>query len=138
METRQLTQVKIYRLWLSDIRSKNGIVKIRAIAYDKQKLIDWYKAEVTPLYQEYGEKPNDMPQPKQETGLSVVSKKEMELYTKSFKKDGPLEWNTPCNNIEEYDNNLSMGINDAWTTQEQIDKVIKENNGSIIHIDPIQ
>lgn len=116
METREITQVRIYKLWMHDMRASDIQLQIVAIAYDKQKLIQWYRAELASERYEERLRANETDQ-----GLAVEGKDKDTYITKHFKKGSPIEWFDAVDNIEEFDLKRGMGINDSWTTQEHID-----------------
>jgi hypothetical protein len=83
METRTITQVKIYKLQLNPMMANFEKVNIVAIAYDLQKLMDWYLDLKVLPYQE-------------------------DRWHKVFKKGSKLEWynsmedNSNCGIEEEW------------------------------------
>ena len=52
MEERVITQRKIYKLLLNPMPANFERVELVAIAYDKQKLLDWYEGLKVPPYQD--------------------------------------------------------------------------------------
>ena len=99
METRQVTEVKIYKLLLNPMPANYEKVNMVAISYDKQKLIDWYES------------------------LKVEPYKD-ERWSKVFKRGSKLEWSNPI----EY--SQYGGVQEEWTTQENIDNFIARCEGS--------
>ena len=70
METRTITQVKIYKLLLNPMPANFEKVNMVAIAYDKQQLMDWYES------------------------LKVEPYKDGNWH-KVFKQGSKLEWSNP-------------------------------------------
>lgn len=81
MEIRNITQVKIYKLFLSDMRL--GALDLAAVSYEKEKLVNFLTNELSESYAES----EDV---EIEEGIF-----ETLTFNKSFKKNGPLEWFTP-------------------------------------------
>ena len=106
METRAVVEIRIYRLILNSMRGNTENRVIVAIAYEKQKLIDWYRSLLVEPYDEVGTPAFDC------QGDSHV-------WRKSFMKGSELEWFNPLTDIETLDS-YGHGINDIWGTQEQI------------------
>ena len=94
METRTVEQVLIYYLVLNPMRDRTEAANIVAISYEKQKLIDWYNSEKA-----------DKPY-------------EDNNWSKSFKKEGSLEWYNPVNfgyDAENFEpNHFGHGIRSEW------------------------
>ena len=70
METRIITQVKIYKLLLNPMSANFEKINMVAIAYDKQHLIDWYESLKVEPYED-------------------------ENWYKVFKRGSKLEWYNP-------------------------------------------
>ena len=70
METRTIEQVKIYKLILNRMTGRFEDTSMVAIAYDEEKLKDFYDEELVERYKD-------------------------ENWSKTFRKGGPLEWNNP-------------------------------------------
>lgn len=70
METRIITQVKIYKLLLNPMPANFEKINMVAIAYDKQHLIDWYESLKVEPYED-------------------------ENWHKVFKRGSKLEWYNP-------------------------------------------
>lgn len=80
METRTVTQAKIYKLFLMDMRL--GEMDLAALSYDKAKLLSFLLENTTEPYSESEE-------------VEVEEGKyETLTFDKVYKKDGPLEWFT--------------------------------------------
>lgn len=99
METRQITQVKIWVLTLNHMKHpKIEMMSNVAIAYDKQVLINWYEEQKCPTY-----KDGD--------------------YHKSFKKGSKLEWYNPMNSTQE-ENNYEEGLYSEWVSEDTVQSAI--------------
>ncbi len=70
METRQITQVKIYVLSLNSMFTKSEQTHVVAISVDKDELMKWYESLKVEQYNE-------------------------DRYTKIFSKDSVLSWYNP-------------------------------------------
>ena len=106
METRQITQVKIYKLVLNPMRDKTEKSTLAAIAYDKSRLLQWYEEQrATEAFVEAG------------TG-SFECHGYTHNWRKTFKKDSPLEWFNPMDS--EQPNYFGHGIQEEWTTEEAV------------------
>lgn len=140
METRQITQVRIYKLYMKDI--KTGYVEMVSISFTKESLIDWYKRQLAdrPYQQEISEEIKHMKmsfginkeQITEDGGTTIETK----TYTKFFKQQTPLEWyEMPIDpllmTVE------GVGINDDWTTQENIDKFLSQPNQKVKMLDVV-
>lgn len=89
METKQVTQVKIYILALNYIEGKSEHSRGTVASTDKQKLIDWYNDQLCAPYRcDYG-------------------------YTRNFKKESKLYWYNPTdiNIINDWN---GAGIYEDW------------------------
>lgn len=102
METRQITQVRLYVLILNTFgAAESG--NIVAVSDDYQRLVTWYQSQ-------FADEPY----------------REDEWY-KTFKKGSPIEYNNPCNSIELNDTNTwNHGIHDEWVLLDDLD-IIRNN-----------
>jgi hypothetical protein len=99
METRTITQRKIYSLVLNPMTDRVESARVTAIAYDESKLRDFYQNEIA-------EEPY-----------------EDHNYHKVFKKGGPLEWYNPADiNIPE-NNFYGHGIHSEWVNEEVCESI---------------
>ena len=108
METRQVTQVKIYKLILNPMRGHTEDASMVAISYEEQKLIDWYNEQVdnegyvdegTPSFDCHGDS---------------------HKWHKTFKKGSELEWFNPIGEWEP--NRHGHGISEEWIPEGVADK----------------
>lgn len=114
METRQITQVKIYKLVLNPMRGNTEDAQMVAIAYDRQRLIDWYEQQKeTEAYAEVG-------------SPSFECHGDSHRWHKTFKKNSPLEWFNPCYGDFTPDH-YGHGIQEEWTTEEAIANFLARN-----------
>lgn len=121
METRNITEVKIYKLVLNPMRGNTENSVLVAIAYDKVKLAQWYNDQIaTENYVDVGEP-------------SFACHGDSHHWHKTFKQGGHLEWYNPCSNLEEPDH-YGHGIQWEWTTQESIDSFININGSQTLLI----
>ena len=120
METRQVTQVKLYKLILNPMRSNTEDGKMVAISYSKDKLLDWYKNEMEEKdYEEVGDP-------------SFECHGDSHTWRKTFKKGSVLEWFNPINlfdrdsieGIKEY----GHGIQEQWLFEGQAEEFASSNN----------
>lgn len=95
METRIITQVKIYKLILNHVKDKYEVVNIRAISTEYDKLVSWYNDQLVDPYKD--------------------ERFEGESWYKVFKQDAPLEWFNPARslNVGEHDAR-GVGIQEEW------------------------
>lgn len=109
METRQVTEIKIYKLILNPMRGNTENANMVAIAYEKQKLIDWYNSLIaTEEYSEVGTP-------------SFDCHGDSHKWHKTFRQGSELEWYNPCyENFEP--NHHGHGISEEWVMQEAIDR----------------
>lgn len=123
METRQVTQVRLYKLWMKNI--DGGLAtELVAIAYDKIKLINWHAEQLAD-------------EPYQEAGPKGIDGEEI-IYTKVYKKGSRLENYQLATNIAEWNKETAIGIDDSWTTQEHIDDYMSKPGVTIFFVDKEQ
>lgn len=97
METRTIQQCRLYVLVLNKMTRSAESGEIVAVSDDYHKLVEWYNSQFSEI-------------PYNEDG-----------WYKEFKKDSPLEWYNPVNNI-----GLNMtgywvhGIHDEWIDIEEL------------------
>lgn len=106
METRTLTEYKIYVLALNRMTSNTEHWEAVAISYERQKLIDWV---------------NSLVEPKVEEGPpSFPIHGDTHVWHKTYKIGSPLEWFNPTdfNSVNHY----GQGIREQWIGQDGIDR----------------
>ncbi len=108
METRQVTETKIYLLVLNDMRSNTEQKSPYAWSFDKQKLIDWYERQKI-----LGDSLKDEGAPSFECHGSSHT------WHKTFNIGGSLEWCNPYNEFRPDDNSFEPnsyghGIHEEW------------------------
>lgn len=98
METRQLilNQIKLYTLVLNQMLDpKIEMGRIAAFSTEYDKLIEWYNAQKAD--EPYSDKYCDR------------------MYYKVFKKDSPLEWFNPADDLRPGElNHFGQGIKEEW------------------------
>lgn len=103
MNTRTFTktEVQIFVLVLNTFGLSEG-VEIVAISDDYERLVKWYKDQLAE--EPYG--------------------KDIDKWSKVFKKGSPIEYNNPCSSLElnilDY---YKCGIHDEWTDINNIDNI---------------
>ena len=102
METRQVTQVKLFKLILNRMTERTESGEIVAVAYDKDKLIEWY---------------NSM-----KSTERIIELDDDRRWSKAFKIGSPLEWFNPC-----YDDFIPQifyhGIHEEWVNEEVVNTI---------------
>lgn len=112
METRDITEVKVWKLILNPMRGNTENGTLVAIAYEKQKLIDWHNSLLaTELYKEEG-------------SPSFDSHEFSHTWHKAFIKGSELEWFNPCDNFDS-PNHYGHGLNFEWLQGKNINANIK-------------
>lgn len=93
MELRESVEVKIYKLYLNDMRSPNiEMLKIAAIGVDREELINWYNKQLCDMYRD-------------------------DYWLKTFEPGSALEWFNPCSQQSLQDSSFSHfgeGIHEEW------------------------
>ncbi len=97
METRTIQQVKVYCLVMNPVTDRAESGRIVIMSFEKPKLIERYNNEYTGTYLEDG-------------------------YSKSFKKNGPLEWYNPIWSFDELDS-FGHGLREEWIDSTNVDYV---------------
>ncbi len=116
METRQITQIKIYRLLLNPMRGKTEGIELVAVAYDKQNLIEWYNSQKAEKLIE------DVGTP------SFKCHGDSHTWHKTFKIGSPLEWFNPID-VNQEPNYHGHGIDFQWATREDFDGFLNRYKG---------
>jgi hypothetical protein len=112
METRQITQHKIYVLCLNPMTGHTEDSHALAASYDKDKLIAFYKSEKMPeVYSEVGEPTFEC------HGASHE-------WSKSFAKGSVLEWYNPLFNDDFTPDSYGQGIKEYWVNEDNIERTI--------------
>ena len=114
METRQITEVKIWRLILNPMRSNTEDRQLLAISDDREKLLNWYKNEfASEPYYSVGE--NSFPA----KGDFPAQYSEHHKYYKVFKLGSILEWMNPLMNEDEM-GTFGHGIDHEWLSEDVV------------------
>lgn len=123
-ETRNITQVKIFKLILNPMMSNTENGTMVAVAYEKNKLIEWYNQQIAEeAYYTIGD--NYFPAKGDFPANEVVGHK----YHKVFKQHGPLEWYNPAD-LESLDH-YGHGIQSEWVNEEIFENFVNRGgNGA--------
>ena len=106
MQTRQITEVKVYKLILNPMRGNMEDSRLVAIAYEKEKLLNWYTSFRAPeVIVEEG-------------SPSFECQGNSHTWRKTFNVGSPLEWYNPMDN--ENINHYGHGIQEEWAVEEII------------------
>lgn len=115
METRQITEVKIWGLILNPMKGNTEDSVIVAMAYEKQKLIDWHNSLFAPEpYKDTA--PNSFPKKGDFDGYSDNA----QVFHKVFIKGSELEWCNPCENFDSPDHH-GHGLISQWIKEGNMD-----------------
>lgn len=107
MESRQITEYKVYRLILNPMRGNTEDAITVAISYEKQKLINWYNSQLaTEVYVKEG-----LP--------SFEVHGDSHRWHKTFREGSDLEWYNPCYDNFEPDR-YHHGISSLWAQEQHI------------------
>ncbi len=115
METRTITQVKIYKLYLNPMRGNTEDANLVAIAYYKDQLIRWYEDQIAPeTWKDYGE----IRFPAK--GDFGGTKSPNHCFHKAFLKGSKLEWYNPVNLFDTSDmlSSYGHGIQEQWIEED--------------------
>lgn len=108
METRQVTELKVFLLIMNNMRGNTEGKTLVAISDDKDKLVSWYNSQKAPeRYKEVG-------------ASSFESHGSEHTWHKSF-IPGPLEWYNPIDNFSEL-NHWGHGIQEDWVLMDDWNK----------------
>ena len=110
METRTVTQVRVYKLILNDMRDAHvETCTIAAISTEYEKLVEWYNSQLAPKVWRDGR------------------------WGKTFVEGSPLEWYNPAADLElnAYDP-FNQGIRDEWVSEEVYLDVINNNRITVV------
>lgn len=106
MESRQITQVRVWRLIMNPMsgRTENGV--IAAIGLDKETLANWYKDQLAD-------------EPYDEILISEDSRfPATKNWHKTFKRETPLEWFNPLDSLDRV-NHYGHGLTDSWANESE-------------------
>ena len=119
METRQITEVKVWKLILNPMKGNTENSTVVAVSYEKQKLIDWYNSLLAPEpYTDKGEV--SFP----DKGDFAGYENDSHSFHKVFIKGSELEWYNPCDSFEVPDRN-GQGLSFVWREESDINPTIK-------------
>lgn len=98
METRTITQVKMYVLVLNPMTGQAEGAEAVAMSDDRQRLVNWYNSQKAP------ERYNDD-----------------ERWNKMFIKGGPLEWFNGLSNIDsDVIETFGQGVHETWAEEHSL------------------
>ena len=125
METRTITQVKIYKLVLNPMRGRTEANELVAAAYEKQALFDLMQRDYEP-WQDVGQHAASGNSP-----LGQYSNPEHK-WQKPFKKGSSLEWYNKPNPFEDgfgdgIPNNYGVGIHEQWVEEDNLNHFLNNN-----------
>ncbi len=93
MEQRVITQVKIYYLVMNPMTDRTEASKIVVMSEDRDRLIRYYTDNLVPYYNDGN-------------------------WSKTFRKDTPLEWYNPLGSLEENKvNHWGHGLKSEWVDE---------------------
>jgi hypothetical protein len=101
LETRQVTQVMVWKLILNPMRANTEASNLVAWSDDKDKLLNWYKSQLVEPYTDNG-------------SPSFECHGESHNWYKVFAKGSELEWYNPMDNEEGYPNHYGHGLQNEW------------------------
>lgn len=110
METRTITQVRVYKIILNPMQAPQvEIGEIAAISTEYDKLVEWYKSQLAPQMWRDGR------------------------WNKTFAEGSPLEWYNPAWSLElnAYDP-FNQGIRDEWVTEDMYFNIINHNLYTVV------
>ena len=99
MEKRQVTQIKIYKLFLNDMRM--NIPDLAVISYLEESIDKWLDLQKVESYTE------------EEEIESEDGTKQLIIWNKIFKKDSNMEWY----NLEVPQNGMKYGVHTQWINE---------------------
>lgn len=106
MQTREVTQILIFKLILNPMTDRTEAIRVVAISTSREKLLKWYKENKVESYKD-------------------------DNWYKFFKKGSKLEWFNPMHdeqNGEYYDSGVSQsGIAEEWVNEYSLD-IARERN----------
>ena len=112
MQTRTITEVLLYRLILNDMRfPKIEIKQLVAVSTSYEKLVEWYNSQIA-----------------DDRWVDTIGGYN---WSKTFKKDSPLEWYNPADSLQPIEpsvirNSIGGGICEIWEYLEVLNKVLAD------------
>ncbi len=106
METRQVTEIKIWKLVLNPMRSNAENSMVMAISDDRDKLINYYNSHLVEPYSDNG-------------SPSFECHVDSHNWHKTFRKGSELEWLNPTD-LENV-NSFGQGISFEWVNEGNLD-----------------
>jgi len=104
-QTRTLTQVLVFKLVLNPMRDRTETQRIVAVAYEWEKLLDWYNGLKV--------------EPYQDPGINSFSGQPTN-WGKTFQKGSSLEWYNPMHFSDGRLDRHGDGIHQEWVTEQDL------------------
>jgi hypothetical protein len=114
IETRQVTQVLVWKLILNPMRANTEASVLVAWSDDKERLLSWYKEQLVEPYTENG-------------SPSFECQGESHNWHKYFRKGSELEWYNPMANDEGSVNYYGQGLQSEWVEAELLPTISNHN-----------
>ncbi len=121
METRDVTQIKVFKLILMPKRAKaKGDKFLVAISFSKEELLNWYRSQMAEKVYE-GIHPDSLKQIQEHNSKEGAYQKKYYPIRKIFKIGSPLEWfRELLNPIETTSTDMKYaGIIEVWMTPQE-------------------
>ena len=109
METRQITQLRVYKLIMNHVSDRAEDGTITAISTDYDKLVAWYHSQLAPEKWRDGR------------------------FLKTFAEGSPLEWFNPVTSLELNElGTFGHGIADEWIRETVYMDIIQKGRPNVI------
>jgi hypothetical protein len=109
VETRQVTQVMVWKLILNPMRANTEASNLVACSDDKDKLINWYKSQLTEPYSDNG-------------SPSFECHGDSHNWYKVFAKGSQLEWYNPMS-PDCTVNHYGQGLQSEWVNEDILSNI---------------
>lgn len=110
METRTITQVKVWELILNPMRSNTESCDLVAWSDDRDKLLQWYKSKIVEPYTDNG-------------SPSFECHGSSHNWHKVFEKGSELEWYNPMDSEEGIPNHYGQGLQSEWVDEDSLPNI---------------
>jgi hypothetical protein len=97
METRQVTQVRLFKLLLNHMTDRAESISLAAVAYSKDSLLEWEKEQ-----------------------RAAEGYRDEHGYHKVYKQGSTLEWFNPCRNPDFEFVKFGGGVSDQWVDEDAV------------------
>jgi hypothetical protein len=98
METRTITQAKIYYLIMNPVTGRAEEQVLTFVSLSKESLIDAYNKEKVESYKD-------------------------DRFHKSFRQGGPLEWMNTLHSFDVEESSFGHGIREEWVNLEDLESI---------------